>query len=68
MLKDNNQVKATKECSIKHFIFCYNSAYKVYKDAKYSIRWQLQELKSDHAKAIKELEDKQDRIYYRIDI
>ena len=35
MLKDNNWVKAIKECLIKHFIFYYNSACKVHKDAKY---------------------------------
>jgi len=28
-------LRGTKECSIKHFIFCYNNAYQIYKDAKY---------------------------------
>ena len=40
-LKDNNQVKVTRECLIKHFVFYYNSAYKVHEDAKYGIKWWL---------------------------
>jgi hypothetical protein len=36
MLKDDNQIKGIRECLIKYFIFCYNSAYTVYKDTKYS--------------------------------
>jgi hypothetical protein len=36
ILKDNNQIKGIRECLIKHFTFCYNSACTVYKDAKYS--------------------------------
>ena len=35
MLRDNDQVKAIKEYSIKHFTFYYNSKCKVYEDAKY---------------------------------
>ena len=41
ILKDNNRVKAIKECLIKHFTFYYNSACKVHKDTKYSIKQQL---------------------------
>ena len=37
MLRDNNRVKAIKEYLIKHFAFYYNSACRVYKDAKYSV-------------------------------
>ena len=37
ILRNNNQVKATREYLIKYFIFYYNSIYKVYKDTKYSI-------------------------------
>jgi hypothetical protein len=37
ILENNNQIKGIRECLIKHFTFCYNSAYTVYKDAKYSI-------------------------------
>ena len=57
-----------KEYLIRHFTFYYNSAYKVYKDAKYSIGQWPQKLKLSHAKATQELDDKQDRIYYGIDI
>ena len=41
MAQNNNQVKAIRECSIKYFAFCYNSAYKVYKDTKYGVGQQL---------------------------
>ena len=41
ILKDDDQVKATKECSIKYFAFCYNSKYKVYKNTKYGAGQQL---------------------------
>ena len=34
---NNNYIKATREYLIRHFAFCYNSAYRVYEDAKYSI-------------------------------
>ena len=37
MLRDNNYIKATKKYLIKYFAFYYNSACKVYKDAKYSV-------------------------------
>jgi hypothetical protein len=36
ILEDNNQIKGIRECIIRHFTFCYNSTYTVYKDAKYS--------------------------------
>jgi hypothetical protein len=36
ILEDDNQIKSIRECLIKHFTFYYNSAYTVYKDAKYS--------------------------------
>ena len=39
MAWNNNYVKATKECSIKHFAFYYNSTCKVHKDAKYGAKW-----------------------------
>ena len=66
--QNNNYIKAIRECLIKHFAFCYNSAYRVHKDTKYSVGQWPQELKLSHAKAIQELDDKQDRIYYRMDI
>ena len=68
MAQNNDYIKIIKEYLIKYFAFYYNSAYRVHKDAKYSIGQQLQELKSSHAKAIQELDDKQDRIYYGINI
>ena len=37
MAWNNNYIKAIKEYLIRHFAFYYNSAYKVYKDAKYNI-------------------------------
>ena len=37
MVQGNDYIKAIKGCLIKYFTFCYNSAYKAYKDAKYSI-------------------------------
>jgi hypothetical protein len=39
ILEDNNRIKGMREYLIKHFTFCYNSAYTVYKDTKYSIGW-----------------------------
>ena len=68
MLKDYNQVKATREYIIQYFAFCYNSIYIVYKDTKYSTGWWLEEPILNQAKAMQELEDEQDRIYYKIDI
>ena len=57
-----------REYLIKHFVFYYNSAYKVHKDAKYGVGWQPQELKLSHAKATQELDDEQNRIYYKINM
>ena len=37
MLRDDDWVKVIKECLIKYFAFYYNSACRVYKDAKYSV-------------------------------
>ena len=68
MAQNNNHIKIIKEYLIKHFAFYYNSACKVHKDAKYGIGQWPQKLKLSHAKAIHELDDKQDRIYYRMDI
>ena len=57
MLRDDDQVKVTRECLIKYFAFYYNSACKVHKDTKYSAGQWLQELKLNYAKAIKELDN-----------
>ena len=40
----------------------------MHKDTKYSIKWWPQEPELNHTKAIKELDNKQDRIYYKINI
>ena len=56
------------EYLIKYFAFYYNSVCKVYKDAKYGAKQQLQEPELSHAKATQELDNKQDRIYCGIDI
>ena len=37
---NNNYIKVIREYLIRHFAFCYNSVYRVYKDTKYSIGWQ----------------------------
>ena len=37
MTQNNNHIKVTRECLIKYFAFCYNSAQRVYKDAKYGV-------------------------------
>ena len=68
MLKNNDRVKVIRECLIKHFTFYYNSACRVHKDAKYGTRWWPQKPELNHTKATKELDNKQDRIYYGIDI
>ena len=68
MAQNNNYIKAIRKYLIRHFAFYYNSAYRVYKDTKYSIEQWPQELKLSHVKAIQELDDEQDRIYYRMDI
>ena len=56
--KNNNRVKVIRECSVKHFIFYYNSTCKVYKDTKYGAGWWSQKPKSNYTKAIRELDDK----------
>ena len=68
MAWNNNHIKAIKKYLIRYFAFCYNSAYKVHEDVKYGIGQQLQELELSHAKATQELDNKQDRIHYRIDM
>jgi hypothetical protein len=50
--ENNNQIKGMRECTIKHFTFCYNSTYIVYKDTKYGTGWWLEELILNHASAI----------------
>ena len=68
MAWNNDHVKVIREYLIKHFAFYYNSAYRVHENAKYSIGQWLQELELSYAKATQELDDEQDRIYYRINM
>ena len=68
MAWNNNHVKAIRKYLIRYFTFYYNSACKVYKDAKYGVGQWPQELELSHAKATQELDDEQDRIYYGIDM
>ena len=68
MAQNNDYIKAIREYLIKYFAFYYNSTYKVYKDAKYGIGQWPQELKLSHAKATQELDNKQNRIYYGMDM
>jgi len=43
LLKYNNAdigiLRRTKEYLIKHFVFCYNNACQIYKDAKYGVSY-----------------------------
>ena len=68
ILRDNNRVKVTIKCLIKHFAFYYNSACRVYKEAKYGAGQWPQEPELNHAKAIKELDNEQNKIHYGINI
>ena len=68
MLKDYKQAKATNECTIRYFAFCYNSICKVHEDAKYGAGWWPEEPMSNQAKATQELDNGQDRIHYGMDI
>jgi len=36
---DISVLYGTKEYLIKHFVFYYNNAYQIYKDAKYSVSY-----------------------------
>ena len=58
MAQNNNYIKAIKKYLIRHFAFCYNSAYKVYKDTKYNTKQWPQKLKLSHAKATQKLDNK----------
>jgi len=37
--RDDSVLQGIKECLIKSFIFCYNNACQIYKDAKYSVSY-----------------------------
>ena len=54
MLYSKGKLKGTKEYIIKSFAFYYNNYYPTHQEAKYGANYQLQELKSDVLKGIKE--------------
>ena len=56
MLYSKEKLKGIREYIIKSFIFCYNNYYLIYQEAKYSISYQLQELKLDIFKGTKEVD------------
>ena len=60
------ELKGTWECKIKHFTFCYNNSYPIYKEAKYGVSYWLQELSLDQFKGI--LEDGEDLYDLGIDL
>ena len=51
------EFKGTWEYKLRHFVFCYNNSYPVYKETKYGISYWLQELSLKQFKGIEE-EDK----------
>ena len=53
MLYNKEELKGTRKCTIKSFIFCYNNYYPIYQEAKYSINYQPQEPKLDIFKGTK---------------
>ena len=53
MLYNKEKLKGIREYIIKSFIFCYNNYYLIYQEAKYSVSYQLQELKFDVLKGTK---------------
>ena len=54
MLYNKEKLKDIREYIIKSFIFCYNNYYPTYQEAKYGANYQLQELKLNILKGIKE--------------
>ena len=53
----------TRECLIKHFVFCYNNIYQIYKDAKYGVSYWPQELELKELKGTRELDKEQNQLY-----
>jgi len=53
------ELKGTKECLIRSFVFYYNNICQMYKNAKYSASYWPQELELDKLKGTEE----QDRLY-----
>ena len=53
-IESKEEFKGTKEYVVKYFAFCYNNVYQIYKEAKYSVSYQLKELKLDMFKGTEE--------------
>ena len=64
---EKKKLRRTQEYKIRHFAFCYNNNCLVYKETKYGINYQPQELSLKQFKGIKE-ENEQDRLWYGTDI
>ena len=43
--REVEEFKGTRGCVVKYFAFCYNNRYYIYKEAKYKVSYQPQELK-----------------------
>ena len=54
MLYSKEKLKGIRECIIKSFVFYYNNYYPTHQEAKYSVSYQLQELKLNILKGTKE--------------
>ena len=46
-IEEKEEFKGTWEYIVKHFAFCYNNIYQIYKEAKYSTSHWLKEPKPD---------------------
>ena len=67
MPKDDN-MRGTRECSIKHFTFCYNDACRIHEDAKYGASFWPQEPESRALRGTQESDDRQDALWYGKDM
>ena len=65
--RQSEELKGTKGCMLKHFVFCYNNRCPVHKEAKYGANYWPQELSPDQFRGTEE-GDKQDRLYYGKDM
>ena len=53
-LKRTKEFKGTRECAVKHFVFCYDNGCQVYKEAKYGASYWPQESSPDKFKGTAE--------------
>ena len=40
-INKKEEFKGTQECKLKHFAFCYNNNYPIYKETKYGVSYWL---------------------------